>query len=54
MLWIPEQGAGFRLFDNSAQIHHRDPASDVFNNSQIVTNNNVGEIEFRAQFIQEI
>ena len=44
MLWIPEQGAGFRLFDNSAQIHHRDPAGDVFDNSQIVKQFNVNYI----------
>ena len=54
MLWIAKQGGGLGLFDNTSQIHHRNAAGDMFDDRQIVADDDVGEVKFCPQVIQQI
>ncbi len=54
MLRILKQAGGIGLFDNAAEIHHRDPAGDMFDHSQIVADDDIGQVKLLAQVIQQI
>ena len=49
-----EQRIGFRLFDDAAEIHHRDLRRDVLDHRQIVADEQVGQAKFPAQFGQQV
>src|SRR3546814_950082 len=54
MARLREEPLAFRLLHNPAGIHHRNARRHVFDDSQIVADQEVGEIELTLQVAQQV
>ena len=44
----------WRDLDDAAEIHHRDTAADMFDDAQIVRNEEIGQLEFLLQILHQV
>src|ERR1700727_2186039 len=54
MLRLAEEGYGVALFDDHAEVHHRDPMADEADRREIVRDEEVGGVALRLDAFQEI
>ena len=54
MARVREQGHAVRLFDNLAQVHDRDLAAEVLHHSQVMGDEQVGQVEIALQVAQQV
>ena len=53
VLGTAEQVFGFRQFHHLADVHHADAVGDMLDHAQVVGNEQVGEVEFPLQILQQ-
>ena len=56
-IWVPgrrENGSTVGHFNNSPQIHHSNPVTDMLNNTEIVSDEQVCQIELVLQILKKI
>ena len=54
MLGTMEEGVGFGEFDELADIHDRNPIADVFDDTEVVGDEEIGEAEFVLQAHEQV
>ena len=52
--WILEQFIGFSYFNHIAKVHNSDSIWNMFYNSQVVSDENIGQTEFFLQILHQI
>ena len=51
---VAVEGLLFGQFDQPAEVHHGHPVGDVLHKAQVVRDEDVGQLEFRLQFFQQV
>ena len=54
MFRLVEEVAGFGGFDDFSQVHDHDPAADVFDDSEVVRDEQVGDAVFLLEVLEEV
>jgi hypothetical protein len=54
MLRISVQRLRVRHFHDTPQVHHSDPIAEVFHESQVVSNQQIGEAEIGLQILKQV
>src|SRR6266446_2511339 len=54
MAWISIDFVTVRNFDDLAEIHNRDTLADVFDHSQVVRDEEIGQVQLLLQILEQV